>query len=370
MSEWREIKLGDLGTIVTGKTPSRNNPQDWGDEVFFITPSDFGKYRKWADNSIRKLSAKGVNRLSKKILPPSSILVTCIGSDMGKVVMNRRNAITNQQINSIVPNTDIAHPDFIYYLLVDLYETLRIYGGDGTAVPIVNKRDFENIDALIPEKHEQILIASILSSLDDKIDLLHRQNETLEKMAETLFRQWFVEEADEGWEEGVLGDLVEVKYGRDHKKLQDGLIPVYGSGGFMRSVETPLYRGESVLIPRKGTLNNVMYVNEAFWTVDTMFYTIMKRDHIAKFVYQFIKQKDLASMNVGSAVPSMTTAVINNLPIEIPPSYLLKTFDNIVSDLYDKIIDNQTQIRTLTALRDTLLPKLMSGEVRVKNIRI
>lgn len=281
-----------------------------------------------------------------------------------------------------------------------MYETLRIYGGDGTAVPIVNKGDFEKIDALIPEKDEQNAIAEVLSSLDDKIDLLHRQNQTLEQMAETLFRQWFVErkglnydsndfydgldsknhnnqanpknqssdsveEMDEDWEEGILGDLVEVKYGKAHRNLADGQIPVYGSGGFMRAVDKPLFEGESVLIPRKGTLNNVMYVNEAFWTVDTMFYTNMKRNHIAKFIYQFIKQKDLASMNVGSAVPSMTTAILNNMPITIPPNDLLKQFDELVTEFYDKIKSNQTQIRTLTTLRDSLLPKLMSGEIRL-----
>src|SRR5690625_2625089 len=263
---------------------------------------------------------------------------------------------------------NISDKHFLYYLAVS--PTIRftaiksMTGSSGrqrVQTDVVKEHVFD-----APELPEQRAIASVLSSLDDKIDLLHRQNQTLEQMAETLFRQWFVEEADEGWEEGVLGDLVEVKYGKDHKKLPDGGIPVYGSGGLMRNAEKSLYEGESVLIPRKGTLNNVMYVNEAFWTVDTMFYTIMKREHLAKFVYQFIKQKDLVSMNVGSAVPSMTTAVLNNIPIEIPPDDLLEQFDNIVTEFYTKIKSNQTQIRTLTALRDTLLPKLMSGEVRVQ----
>lgn len=274
---------------------------------------------------------------------------------------------------------NVSDKHFLYYLAIS--PTIRftaiksMTGSSGrqrVQIGVVKEHLLE-----APPLPEQRAIASVLSSLDDKIELLHRQNQTLEHMAETLFRQWFVparagdsdaggEEADEDWEEGVLGDLVEVKYGKDHKKLLDGQIPVYGSGGFMRAVDRPLYDGESVLIPRKGTLNNVMYVDEAFWTVDTMFYTIMKRKHIAKFVYQFIKQKDLASMNVGSAVPSMTTSILNNMPIEIPRNDLLERFDKIVSEFYSKIKFNQTQIRTLTALRDTLLPKLMSGEVRVE----
>ncbi|WP_461534439.1 restriction endonuclease subunit S [Sinomicrobium sp.] len=258
--------------------------------------------------------------------------------------------------------------DFLFYFFANQEFIDHSYSGSsGTRMP---RADWNFVSKTIwkfPEPKEQRAIASVLSSLDDKIDLLHRQNATLEKMAETLFREWFVEKANDDWEEGVLGDLVEVKYGKDHKKLSDGQIPVYGSGGFMRAVERPIFEGESVLIPRKGTLNNVMYVDEAFWTVDTMFYTIMKRNHLAKFIYQSIKQKDLASMNVGSAVPSMTTAVLNNMPIEIPPEELLHKFDSVVSDFYNKIKTNQTQIRTLRALRDTLLPKLMSGEVRIKS---
>ena len=156
-------------------------------------------------------------------------------------------------------------------------------------------------------------------------------------MAETLFRQWFVEEAKEEWEEGKLSDLVIVKYGKDHKKLLDGNIPVYGSGGLMRSVEKSLYDKESVLIPRKGTLNNVMYQDEPFWTVDTMFYTEMKMPNVAKFVYHFVKVQDLASMNVGSAVPSMTTEILNNMPMDIPPAELFEKFEGAVAPLYKKM---------------------------------
>src|SRR5690606_21877227 len=219
---------------------------------------------------------------------------------------------------------------------------------------------------LLPPLPEQRAIASVLSSLDDKIDLLHRQNATLEKMAETLFRQWFVEEAKEEWEEGKLGDLIIVKYGKDHKKLIEGDIPVFGSGGVMRKVNTYLYNSESVLIPRKGTLNNVIYINEPFWTVDTMFYSEMKRANIAKFVYHFLNEQDLASMNVGSAVPSMTTEILNNMLINIPPDRVFEKFETSVAPFYKKKKTNQTQIRTLTAIRDTLLPKLMSGDVRVE----
>lgn len=131
MSEWKEYKLGEIGVVITGKTPSAQNPEDWGNEMLFITPTDYRNYNKYANNSGRKLSSRGINRLKNKVLPPKSLLVTCIGSDMGKVVMSNKECITNQQINSIIPNEKFDS-DFTYYKLIDLYDVLKIHGGDGT----------------------------------------------------------------------------------------------------------------------------------------------------------------------------------------------------------------------------------------------
>ena len=258
----------------------------------------------------------------------------------------------------------VSDSDFVYYLSrwdeVRDHAEHNMEGSSGRQR--VPKQAFDNLYLNLPPLPTQHRIASILSSLDDKIDLLYRENATLEQMAETLFRQWFVVEAKEEWEEGKLGDLIEVKYGKDHKKLLDGKIPVIGSGGIMRYADTALYDKESVLIPRKGSLNNVMYMNEPFWTVDTMFYTEMRRPNIAKFVFHFMKGQDLANMNVGSAVPSMTTEVLNNVPIDIPPQEVFDKFENAVASLYNKKEQNNKQIQTLIQIRDGLLPRLMSGK--------
>lgn len=195
-----------------------------------------------------------------------------------------------------------------------------------------------------------------------------RLNENLADQAQAIYQQYFLIEADPNWPLGHLSDLIDVKYGKDHKKLADGNYPVYGSGGIMRYVEKPLYTGESVLIPRKGTLNNVMYVNEAFWSVDTMFYTEMLYSNIAKFVYHFVKSKDLASMNAGSAVPSMTTNILNAMQLYIPDEKTLEKFENIVSPMYSAMQENTKESKILANTRDTLLPKLMSGELDVSVI--
>ncbi|HAH31762.1 MAG TPA: restriction endonuclease subunit S [Elusimicrobia bacterium] len=203
-SGWKEWKLGDLGVVVTGKTPSSNNPADFGNDIPFITPTDYKNYHKTASSAERLLSFAGADKLKNKILPAKSVMVTCIGSDMGKVALNTIPVVTNQQINSIIPDIKQVHPDFLYYTLIGSYDVLRSYGLAGTAVPIVNKTDFEGITVSMPPLPEQYAIAVVLSSLDDKIDLLHRQNKTLEGLAGALWRKVFIEETNPKWEESAV----------------------------------------------------------------------------------------------------------------------------------------------------------------------
>lgn len=243
----------------------------------------------------------------------------------------------------------------------------------------------ENLVMKLPSITEQKRIADILTKLDDKIEMNRRINDNLEQQAQALFKAWFVDfepfkdgefvESElgmipKGWRVGTLGDLIEIKYGKDHKKLDNGVVPVYGSGGLMRYVEKSLYSGESVLIPRKGTLNNVMYVNEAFWTVDTMFYSTPKVENIMLFVFIYLSNRDLASLNAGSAVPSMTTEILNNMKVVVPTDIIVNDFNNKTLALYYVIHHNNEESRRLAELRDTLLPKLMSGEIKVNEIEI
>lgn len=210
-----------------------------------------------------------------------------------------------------------------------------------------------------------------------------RRNGNLEQQVQALFKAWFVDfepfksgkfvdselgRIPEGWKVGQLDELVEIKYGKDHKKLLPGNIPVYGSGGIMRHVNMPIYEKESVLIPRKGSLNNVLYVNHPFWTVDTMFYTRMKINGIAKFIYLFISPIDLLSMNNGSAVPSMTTEILSKIRLVIPSKNIFDNFEFLVAPFFDKIGSCNKEICKLSNLRDVLLPKLLSGELNVNTI--
>jgi type I restriction enzyme S subunit len=169
----------------------------------------------------------------------------------------------------------------------------------------------------------------------------------------------------EGWHEVILQNLVEIKYGKDHRHLESGDIPVYGSGGIMRYANKALYEKESILIPRKGTLSNLFYLNKPFWSVDTMFYTKLKKPFYGKYLFFLLKDLNLATMNVGSAVPSLTTEILNRLEIILPSDDTLTKFNKVATPFFERIEANIEETQTLTTLRDSLLPKLMRGEIAV-----
>jgi type I restriction enzyme S subunit len=151
-----------------------------------------------------------------------------------------------------------------------------------------------------------------------------------------------------------LKDLLEIKNGRDYKHLSVGEIPVYGSGGLMTYVDKSLYFGESILLPRKGTLSNIQFVNEAFWTVDTIYYTIIDKTKVAPyFLYYYLKQLDLSHLNTGTGVPSMTFGAYYDVPIKLPNLSTQKQIAKVLSDLDAKIEINNKINQELEAMAKT-----------------
>ncbi|WP_455759991.1 restriction endonuclease subunit S [Cloacibacillus evryensis] len=257
---------------------------------------------------------------------------------------------------------EISDKDFVYYLAISpFFRDIAIQSMIGSSGrQRVQQSVLDATELFVPPLPKQIEIGRTLRTLDDKIANNAKINHHLEQMAQAIFTKLCC-----NCEQAVLSDILTVCYGKDHKCLGDGQIPCYGSGGIMRHVDKALYTGESVLIPRKGSLNNVLYVNEAFWTVDTMFYTQITRPNVAKFAYFIVRDLDLAGMNVGSAVPSMTTAVLNSLEIVLPSEGALATFEENVTPMFLQMEANNNESMRLAELRDALLPRLMSGELEL-----
>ena len=191
MSEWKEVKLGMLGNIITGKTPRTAIEDNYGGTIPFLTPSDDMSVKHVVFTK-KTLSEKGVAEVKNCLLPCGAVCVSCIGSDLGKVVITTGDTITNQQINSIIVNEN-NNNDFVYYLLTIVGRELNRISKTSTAVPIINKSTFSSYEIKIPDLFTQQEIAGILSSLDAKIETNNKLNEKLEEMAQAIFKSWFVD---------------------------------------------------------------------------------------------------------------------------------------------------------------------------------
>lgn len=330
-----------------------------------------GAQREKRKGDYRYYGAQGViDYVDDYIFDGTFLLIAEDGENLKSKKQNIAQVVNGQfWVNNhahVVTGNELCDTHYLCYLInsMDLSGYVT-----GSAQPKLSQANLNAVTLLLPQIEIQKNIVDYLRKIDEKIELNTQINENLADQAQALYQQYFVTKADPDWPIGHLADLIDVKYGKDHKKLADGIYPVYGSGGIMRYVERPLYEKESVLIPRKGTLNNVIYVNQPFWSVDTMFYTEMKQPNIAKFVYHFMKSKDLASMNAGSAVPSMTTSILNAMELRIPSPETLESFESSVAPMYEMMQGNETQSRKLAELRDTLLPKLMSGQLDISNVQ-
>lgn len=353
--EWKEDVLGNVLEVKYGKD-----------------------HKKLADGQYPVYGSGGLMRyVDSKLYDGPSILIPRKGTLNNIMFVESPFWTVDTMFWSII-NTDKVDPKFLFYSICKRdFASMNV----GSAVPSMTVNILNDIQISYPKNiADQRRIASILSSLDRKIELNNKINADLEEMAQAIFKNWFVDfepfkdgkfvdselgMIPEGWKVGCLGDLITIKYGKDHKKLDDGTFPVYGSGGLMRFVNSWLYNGESVLIPRKGTLDNIMYVCEKFWTVDTMFFSVPKMDYVMKYVYNYIKRFDFSKMNEGTSVPSNTAARLNKMPILIPTHEILEMYDETLCPIYNKRKMKDKESRILSLLRDSLLPRLMSGELEV-----
>src|SRR5699024_670230 len=305
-------------------------------------------------------------------------------------------ALLNQRVGKIIARENNSL-DFIYYYLKnkETRNNLANQSSGSANQANISKKDILNLSALFPEPPEQRAIASVLSSLDDKIDLLHRQNQTLEAMAETLFREWFVEQAEEDCEIKKLLDVVDISIGRTPprkefhwfstnsndvkwisiKDLGKAGIYVFDTAEYLttEAVEKfrmPIIPKNTVVLSFKMTVGRVAITSEDMLSNDAIAHFKFNDQTIFSKEYLYLYLKTFRYENLGSTssiVTSINSRMIKEMEIIIPDTKTMDFFRSKTENMFLKIKENQKQIQTLTQLRDTLLPKLMSGEIRVKN---
>ena len=382
MSEWKKVKLGEISqTIQTGPFGSQLHQSDYSViGIPIVMPKDIiaGNIE---EASIARVEQHHIDRLSRHMISYGDILYARRG-DVGKCAFTKQNQegwLCGTGCLRVTINPDMANPKFVFFQL-QKQETIGWITNHaiGSTMLNLNTTILSNAPVEIPSLRIQNRIVEILSRYDSLIENYQKQIKLLEEAAQRLYKEWFIDlhfpghentniidGVPEGWEKKSITDVLEIKYGKDHKLLKEGTIPVYGTGGIMRYVEKSPFTGESVLIPRKGSLNNIMLVGGTFWTIDTMFYSIPKENNVAKIVYFYLKGVDMYSFNIGAAVPSMTVNILSGMKLLVPNEDVKNKFETIASKYFIRMHSLQSQLRLLTEARDRLLPKLMSGEITV-----
>lgn len=393
-SGWKRLKFCDcIKQINTGLNPRKNFSLGEG-KIKYITAKNLTKY-----GEIDFSTCNYVDENAKKIIHKRSDI------QVGDILFSSRAPVgqchlikekpdsfdIGESIFSIRVREDLLLPKyFCLYLTSDFFVNMAMKNVTGSIIQEIRIGDLMNTEVIVPPSEVQVQIANCIGDIDEKIKYNSSICSDLESMSKLLYDYWFVQfdfpdkngrpykssggemvwneelkrEIPKGWSSGTMRDLIEIGNGKDHKTLSDGSIPVYGSGGIIRYVNEKLYSGESVLIPRKGTLNNIMYVCGDIWTVDTMYYTKLRRNSSAIYTYYATKMYDFERLNTGTGVPSMTAEIIYKLKTLLPPQTILEQFDNYVKKWFDASRTLADENKKLTSLRDFLLPMLMNGQVK------
>ena len=395
MSSWRECKLGDV-------VSSNNKTVDKNYEFENIQYLDTGSLTNNKIDSFQEFKINEAPSRAKRLVKHQDIVystVRPIQRHFGFIENPQENLVVSTGFSVIETNQKLAYPKFIYYFLSsdETVEILDVIAEASTsAYPSLKPSDIKNLDISLPPLAEQKAIAEVLSRLDDKIDLLHRQNQTLESLAQTLFRQWFIEEAKEEWKEKPLGELLTITSSKRifYSEYVDSGVPFYRSKEIIElhntgSTKSELYITEErlneiiqkfgapqegdILLTSVGTLGIPYRVNadDRFYFKDgnlTWFkdFTIISSIIIFYWLKSDIGKEQLDSITIGSTQSALTISGLKEIKLPIPPKEIIERLTYELNSFDEKISQNMKQIQTLENLRDTLLPKLLSGEVRVK----
>lgn len=389
-NNWKEVKLGEFIKVKHGFAFPGTHITDQETDQILVTPGNFHIGGGFKNNKFKYFNSKDYPE--SYILKENDIVVTMTDlskeSDTlgygAKIPRNNKVKFLHNQRVGLVEFKDEKeiHNDFVYWVLrTRSYQGYVVGSASGTSIMHTSPSRIEDYDFFLPPLPEQKAIASVLSSLDDKIDLLHQQNQTLEALAETLFRQWFIEEAKEDWEEGKLGDAIEIfdsqriplsNMERDKKK--DGtLYPYYGAAKIMDYINDYIFDGEYILFAEDGTVQTtegypvLQYAIGKFWVNNHTHVIKAKAPYNNFFLLNYLRKKNIELYITGAVQPKINQANLKSIDFPKFPLDKVSEFIKLTNQYFDKINLNNTQIQTLTQLRDTLLPKLMSGEVKVKN---
>lgn len=387
--ELKKIHISDIGKIVTGKTPRTSVAENYDGYIPFLTPSDDLSHKS-APKTTKTLTEQGLNEVRNCLLPSRSICVSCIGSDLGKVVMTKEPTVTNQQFNSIIPNKNF-NADFVYYFMTLVGRELNYLSKTSTAVPIINKSSFSNYEIEVPDLETQNRIASILSSIDSKIELNRRINDNLEQQAQALFDHYF----DSGsiyLEDSIMGCLTDIAVYLNGLAMQkfpatdiERSLPVLKikelgqrkcddcSDRCSDSIDADyIIDNEDIIFSWSGTLMVDVWCGGKCGLNQHLFKVTPLKNYPRWFVYYWtnrhLKKFKLIAKDKAVTMGHIRRGDLENAEVAIPTNLNMLEINARINPLFQSIIDRRLEITKLENIRDALLPKLMSGELTINEI--
>lgn len=378
MAEWIECKISDIGTVVGGATPSTKKPENYENgTIAWITPKDLSTFTgRYIQRGERNITEMGLKSCSTQLLPKDTVLFSS-RAPIGYVAIATNEVCTNQGFKSAVPNEN-TDPLFLYYLLK--YNKDKIEGmGSGTTFKEVSGNTMKNIVVSVPtDKKVQKRISSMLGSIDDKIEENERINNNLEQQVSILYQSWFEDfeitngVCPEDWSYQELSSIADIASGKrppvkSNVCNQETPVSIVGAASVMGFTSEANHTDKILVTGRVGTHGVVQRFNTPCWTSDN---TLVITSPYYEFTNQILHRIDYSSMNRGSTQPLITQGDMKKVVVLVPDENTLAKFEEFAGSLMVKWEANNKENVKLASLRDTLLPKLMSGELDVSNIEI
>jgi len=376
MAEWIECKISDIGTVVGGATPSTKKPENYENgTIAWITPKDLSTFSgRYIQHGERNITETGLKSCSTQLLPKNTVLFSS-RAPIGYVAIAANDVCTNQGFKSVIPNEN-TNPLFLYYLLK--YNKDKIEGmGSGTTFKEVSGNTMKNIVVSVPtDKKVQERISSMLGSIDDKIEENERINNNLEQQVYAVYQAWFEDFnrfdgiCPQTWKKGILANIASITSGKrppmkSIDKTEESIIPLVGAASVMGYTSEANHVDRILVTGRVGTHGAIQRFNIPCWTSDN---TLVITSDLYEYTYQILQRIDYHSMNRGSTQPLITQGDMNKTAILLPDKEILNEFESLAGQLMAQVEANIQENSKLAELRDTLLPKLMSGELDVSDI--
>lgn len=380
--DWDLFAINDVAEIVGGGTPSTKEPSNFGGDIPWITPKDLSNYSfRYISRGERNITRRGLEESNAKLLPPNTVLLTT-RAPVGYVAIAKNEVATNQGFRSLISRQNVSS-EYLYYLLKINTERLKS-NASGTTFGELSGSTLKSLKFPFPQIEEQRAIAKILSDLDEKIEINHQMNKTLESIAQAIFKRWFVDfefpgyektkfvnGLPEGWRICATSEILEIQYGKDIRTtelLSEG-YPVYGGNGIIGYYDKYLFEIPRVIVSCRGAASGKILLTrpKSFVTHNSL---VMNVKEIQSGIdYHYLKRccenSDISVFVTGSAQPQITIDHLNRLEILFPNERTLRIFSQIAGSIDDLMYKNELEIENLAKIRDSLLPRLMSGKIRV-----